>query len=143
MSLTDATTFRPRNGVAAECYWRVRYWCEKNGFTLSDVLNALFPAVAYYLENHCSIDHSRNMATVELNAGFIDILHVFNGKCYPLASGTARPSLTLQSIQDKIDYWHTQNASTPTSYDLLLLGTNSHAQAKIKARRIAAAANAA
>jgi hypothetical protein len=136
MSLTDATTFRPRNGVSAESYWRVRYWCERHGFTLSDVLNALFVPIAYYLENHCTIDHSRNMATVELNAGFVNILHVFNGKCYPIASLTSRPSISLSDIQAKIDYWHEQNKSTPTTYDLLLLKDNANAEAKLKQKRL-------
>lgn len=139
--MTDATTFRPRNGASAEAYWRIRRWCEKNGFAFSDVLNGIFLPLAYYLENHCTIDHKRSMATVELNAGFVDILHVFGGKSYPLTSLTTRPALTLEKIEEKINYWKERNKSTPESYDILLLGTNPHAQAKLQARRKAAAAN--
>jgi hypothetical protein len=141
-TFTEATTFRPRNGVSAESYWRIRAWCEKNGFTLSDVLNAILVPVAYYLENHCKVDTQRSKATVDLNVGPVDILHVFNGKCYPLAS--AKPNenkntLTLEDIQVRIDYWKQRNASNPTHYDLLLLGTNPHAQAKIAAKSSRAA----
>jgi hypothetical protein len=132
----DATTFRPRNGLAAESYWRVRHWCESQGFTFSDVLNALIVPIAYYLENHCQIDTQKSTATIELNAGFVDILHVRDGKCYPLATTVfGCPSISLVDIQEKIDYWKERNKTTPESYDLLLLKTNTHAQAKFKAKR--------
>lgn len=139
LMFTEATTIRPRNGASAESYWRIRYWCEKNGFTLSDVINAVMVPLAYYLENHCQVEKKRNMATVELNAGFVDILHVFGGKCYPLATSqlSNKPSLTLPDIQKRIDYWKEQNKHHPTTYDLLLLNTNAHAQEKLKIRRLA------
>lgn len=141
---TDATTIRPRNGLSAECYWRIRYWCEKNGFSFSDVINAIMVPVAYYLENYSTINKVRSMATVEMNMGFVDILHVFNGKCYPLATETAsddKHAIPLDEIQRRIDHWHKLNQSTPASYDLLLLGSNTHAQ-KLKASRAAAQAAA-
>jgi hypothetical protein len=130
---TEATTFRPRNGLPAECYWRIREWCERNGFTLSDVLNAIIVPTAYYLENHCKVDAPRSMATVDLNCGPVDILHVFNGKCYPLQSQTThenKNTLTLEDIQEKVDYWAVRNRSTPTHTDLLLLDTNPDAKKK-------------
>lgn len=135
---TEATTFRPRNGAAAESYWRIRRWCELNGFAFSDVLNSLMIPIAYYLENHCEVDAKRNMATVELNAGFVDILHVFGGKCYPLATSQLalnKPTVTLEKIEKAIAYWMKENKERPTTHDLLLLNTNAHAQEKLKIRR--------
>lgn len=134
---TDATTIRPRNGLSAECYWRIRHWCEKNGFSFSDVINAVMVPIAYYLENYATIDRKKSMATVEMNMGPVDILHVFQGKCYPLATETAsddKHAITLEQIEERITHWKKINASTPTTYDLLLLNTNTHAQAKIKNR---------
>lgn len=117
----DATTFRPRNGLSAECYWRVREWCEKNGFTFSDVLNAIIVPLAYYLENHCVVDRKRNMATVVLNVGELPILHVFNGKVYPLATQKGgEDTLTLAAIREKVAEWEERNRERPTLYDLLL-----------------------
>ncbi len=145
MTFSEVTTFRARNGACAESYWRIRYWCEENGFTFSDVMNAIMMPVAYYLENYCVIDKQRSMATVEMNMGFVDILHVFNGKCYPLATETAsddKHAITLQDIQKKIDHWHERNKSTPDHLDILLLGTNTHAQTKLQNRRAAAKASA-
>lgn len=134
---SDATTFRPRNGKSSECFWRIRMWCAKNGFAFSDVLNAIMVPLAYYLENHCMVDTKRSMATIELNAGFVDILHVIDGRCYPLASQVSnRPSVSMEEIQEKIDFWKQRNAATPASYDLLLLKTNTHAQEKLKLRRV-------
>jgi hypothetical protein len=115
-------------------------WCAKNGFGFSDVLNAMVVPIAYYLENHCMVDKQRNMAIVELNAGFIDILHVFDGKCYPLASSVSnRPSVSMQQIQEKIDFWKEKNRTTPATHDLLLLKTNAHAQEKLRTRRVRSA----
>ena len=122
-SYTEATTFRPRNGAPAECYWRVRAWCEKNGFSLSDVLNAMMPPLAYYLENHSIVDPERSMATVDLMVGPVEILHVFNGKCYPLATEIQadRKVMDLDEIQKRIDYWHERNSVDPSEFDKLLL----------------------
>jgi hypothetical protein len=134
--MTEATTFRPRNGVPALAYWQIRRWCEVNGFTLSDVLNALFPAIAYYLENHSRIDKLRSKATVDLYIGPLDILHVFNGKCYPLATQTnaqQKHTITLDDIQTRIDFWIEQNKVAPSQIDLLLLDQD-RAKSKIKNR---------
>jgi hypothetical protein len=120
---TDATTFRPRNGLSAECYWRIRRWCADNGFAFSDVLNALMPPVAYYLENHCAIDHDRNVATVILNVGELPIYHVLNGRLYPLRNevGGARNVLETEKIQEAIAYWKDRNTKRPSLIDLQLL----------------------
>lgn len=121
---TEPTTFRPRNGLSAEAYWRVRAWCEKNGFSWSDVLNALLVPVAYYLENHCIVEPEKSKATVILNVGELEILHVFKGKCYPLASSLSndyKESLTLQHMLDRIEHWKEANAARPEEYDLMLL----------------------
>lgn len=125
---TEATTFRPRNGASAEAYWRVRQWCEVNGFTLSDVLNSVFIPLAYYLENFSVVDHDRNRATVHLNVGSVDILHVFNGKCYPLNSQRAKESFSLEQINDRIAHWQKQNKNNPQHYDLLLLSPKQDAR---------------
>lgn len=137
-SYTEATTFRPRNGLPAECYWRVRAWCEKNGFSLSDVLNSVLVPLAYHLENYCEIVPDKNMATVSLNIGDLDILHVFGGKSYPLASSVTKVNkntLTLEEIEKRIAYWSDQNKTTPDYNDLLLLNSNSHARQKIASRK--------
>lgn len=120
--LGDTTTFRPRNGKSAEAYWRIRVWCENNGFTFSDVLNALMLPVAYYLENNCVVDAARNKADVILNIGKLEILHVVNGKCYPLASTLPEGNksvLTLEAMQKRVDEWKQKNSERPTEYDLL------------------------
>lgn len=135
---TDATTIRPRNGVSAECYWRIRRWCEMNGFSFSDVINSIMVPVAYYLENYCTIDKRRSMAVVEMNMGHVEILHVFNGKCYPLATETAtddKHAIPLEEIQKRIDHWQSLNSSTPQTYDLLLLNTNTHAKETLQKRK--------
>lgn len=128
---TEPTTFRPRNGLSAEAYWRVRAWCEKNGFSLSDVLNAIIVPVAYYLENHCEVDKLRSKASVIMNIGELDILHVFNGKCYPLASNSTdgnKDTLSLDDMQDRIAHWKKRNAERPMAYDLMILPKKSHAK---------------
>lgn len=120
---TEPTTFRPRNGLSAEAYWRVREWCEKNGFSLSDVLNAVIIPLAYYLENHCIVDSERSMAKVILNVGELDILHVFNGKCYPLISSTestTKDTLSLENMRTRIEHWKKRNSERPESYDLVI-----------------------
>lgn len=115
----DTTTFRPRNGLSAEGYWRIRAWCQKNGFSFSDVLNALMYPVAYYLENHCEVDKQRNMAKVILNVGTLSIPHVFGGKMYPLATEQSgdRETVTQEIIQEKVALWMERNKEKPTLYD--------------------------
>jgi|SRR6187399_2255142 len=116
----DATTFRPRNGLSAESYWRVREWCERNGFTLSDVLNAVIIPLAYYLNSHCHVDPDKSMATVTLNIGELPILHVLNGRMYPLATqkgGVEKNVLQLTDIQAKVKEWEERNAEFPADYD--------------------------
>jgi|SRR6516164_6739982 hypothetical protein len=126
--MNDVTTFRPRNGLSAECYWRVRSWCETNGFTLSDVLNAIIIPLAYYLENFSTLHREQNKATVELNIGPVDILRVWNGKCYPLRSATKGADLTLslEEIQEKVAYWKERNKTNPQYTDLLLLNSRNY-----------------
>jgi len=120
---TEGITFRPRNGLSAECYWRIRKWCDDNGFSLSDVLNALMPPVAYYLENHCTIDEKRQMAMVELNVGELPIYHCMGGKVYPLRKDTQgnRSVIDSEKIQEAIGYWKLRNDHQPNVLDLQLL----------------------
>lgn len=120
---TEPTTFRPRNGLSAEAYWRVRAWCEKEGFSLSDVLNAVIVPLAYYLENHCIVDKIRSKAVVILNIGELDILHVFQGKCYPLVSSTetTKDTLSLENMRTRIEHWKKRNTERPEQYDLMIL----------------------
>lgn len=120
---TQPTTFRPRNGASAEAYWRIRVWCEREGFTFSDVLNALMVPVSYCLDNHCEVDRVKSMASVILNIGDLNILHVFQGKCYPLATAvpSAKEATTLEEMKEKVAYWEARNAARPTQYDLMLL----------------------
>jgi hypothetical protein len=122
---TDATTFRPRNGLPAECYWRIRHWCDTNGFAFSDVLNALMAPVAYYLENHCVIDHDRQMAKVILNIGELPIYHVLNGRLYPLRRELdAKNTLQVAKIEKALEYWKERNATQPCLADLQLLDSH-------------------
>jgi hypothetical protein len=124
MAFTEGITFRPRNGLAAECYWRIRKWCDINGFSMSDVLNALMPPVAYYLENHCHIDEKKQMAMVELNVGHLPIYHVLaNGRVFPLRKDTLgnRGIIERDKIDEAIAYWKQRNDSHPTVADLQLL----------------------
>lgn len=125
---TEPTTFRPRNGLSVEAYWRIRAWCKKNGFNFSDVLNAVIIPIAYYLENHCKIDKLRSKATVTLDIGDLDILHVFQGKCYPLASDSAdgkKDGPSLEDMQKRIAHWKARNKERPQHYDLMLT-TDTH-----------------
>lgn len=119
-AVAEQTTFRPRNGISAECYWRIRVWCEENGFSLSDVLNAIMPPVAYYLENHCQIDAVKSKADVIMNFGKVEILHVHNGKCYPLATTNQKDAISLDTMRNKVEEWKQRNIERPTQYDLLL-----------------------
>lgn len=128
---TEPISFRPRDGICVESYWSLRRWCQINGFTFSDIINAILPAYNYYLHNHCKLDKEKSKATVNLMIGEIDILHVFNGKCYPLVSETNavnKKVLTIEEIQDKINYWHEKNSDALSHSDLLLL--NNHAKRK-------------
>jgi hypothetical protein len=120
---TETITFRPRNGLCAQAYWQIRYWCQEQGFSFSDIFNAILPAYSYYLHNHCQVDKEKQKATVELNIGSIDIHHIINGKCYPLISETNvfdKKVLSLEEIQHRINYWLEQNRNLSHS-DLLLL----------------------
>ena len=120
---TETLSFRPRNGLSAECYWKVRRWCAENGFAVSDIFNAVVIPLSYYLENYCKVEPEKSMATVELNVGKLPILHVFGGKCYPLLEHKNDPNkraYSLEEIQEKIDYWEARNAETPEIYDELL-----------------------
>jgi len=137
---TEPTTFRPRNGRSVEAYWRIRAWCEKNGFSFSDVLNALLVPVAYYLENFSEIDPARNTAKVMLNVGELEIPHVFQGKMYPLASATSsanKENLALEDMQLRIDHWKKRNAERPEHYDLILLNPDHNANKKSKPATLA------
>lgn len=136
---TEHTTFRPRNGLSAEAYWRVRAWCEKNGFNFSDVLNAVIVPLAYYLENFCTVDIERSKATVILNVGELEILHVFKGKCYPLASTVEREgqdNQTLKTIQERLAHWRKKNENSSEYYDLIKPSTKStNVKSKSKTKR--------
>jgi hypothetical protein len=135
---TEHTTFRPRNGKSAEAYWRIRYWCEENGFSFSDVLNALMLPVAYYLENFCEVDRSKNKATVMLNVGPLEILHVFQGKMYPLASASTdatKDSLQLEDMQKRIEHWKARNAERPQQYDLILSKPEQPTNAQVHSKK--------
>ncbi len=116
-------SFRPRNGLSAECYWRIRKWCADNGFAASDVFNAVIIPLSYYLDSHCEVSPEKSMAVVELNVGKLPILHVFGGKCYPLLSDKAdriKRAYTSEELQERIDYWAKRNAEEPEIYDQLL-----------------------
>ena len=120
---TETISFRPRNGLSAECYWKMRRWCTQHGFAVSDVFNSIVIPLSYYLENYCKIEPEKSMATVELNIGFLPILHVFGGRCYSLLEDTNNPrrrAFTLEEIQERIDYWENRNAETPEIYDTML-----------------------
>jgi hypothetical protein len=120
---TETTSFRPRNGLSAECYWRVRKWCSENGFAVSDVFNSVIIPLSYYLESHCLVEPEKSMATVELNVGKLPILHVFGGKCYPLLehkNDRVKRAYTLDELQERIDYWARRNAEEPEVYDQIL-----------------------
>lgn len=114
---TESTSFRPRNGKSAESYWMIRRWCEQYGFTFSDAINPLLIPVAYYLNNFCVVEPERSMATVELNIGKIAIMHVFGGKCYPLASQKSGKSFSIPEIDKRIAYWQHENATNPQPCD--------------------------
>lgn len=117
---TESTSFRPRVGQSALAYWRLRYWCEKNGFTLSDVLNSLVVPLSYYLNNYCEVDAEKSLAKVELNIGPIVILHVFGGKSYPLASEKSGKSFSLKEIASRIKHWEEEVVRNPQECDMQL-----------------------
>lgn len=118
---TEPTAFRPRNGAPAQAYWEIREWCSKNGFSMSDVLNAIVIPLAYYLNNHCRIDTQKSMAVVELNIGNLPIFHVFNGGLYPLRSkvDSTKDHPDLEEIQRRVAHWREQNRVHPNRIDLL------------------------
>lgn len=119
----ESITLRPRNGLAAEAYWEIRYWCDKNGFTFSDVFNSMIVPLAYYLNNFCEIDHDRSIAKVALNIGDLQIAHVWGGKCYPLQKDKVdnrKVAFTLEELQERIEYWKKRNKEHREEYDLIL-----------------------
>lgn len=119
----DTISFRPRNGLSALCYWKVRLWCHDNGFAVSDVFNSVIIPLSYYLENFCEIEPEKSMATVELNIGKLPILHVFGGKSYPLLqykNDGAKKALTREEIIERISYWEKRNEDEPEGYDRFL-----------------------
>lgn len=121
---TEGITVRPRNGLPAECYWRIRAWCDENGFSMSDVFNAFIIPLAYYLENHCIIDEKQQRAVVELNIGHLPIYHVLaNGRVFPLRRDTSgnRGIMERDRIEKAIAYWKAENEHSPTTADLILL----------------------
>lgn len=121
---TEGITFRPRNGLPAECYWRIRAWCDEYGFSMSDVLNAVVVPLAYYLENHCYIDPVQQNAVVELNVGPLAIHHVLaNGRVFPLRKDTTgnRNIIEREKIDEAIAYWKQMNEHHPTIADIQLL----------------------
>lgn len=78
------------------------------------------------------------MATVDLNIGPVDILHVFKGKCYPLVSqtnNTQKEANSLEYMEKAIEHWHARNAENPSSTDLMLLDTNPNAKAKLSKKQ--------
>lgn len=120
---TESTGFRPRNGQCALAYWRVRLWCEENGFSFSDVLNPILVPLSYYLQNSCIVDREKNMATVELNIGKLPLLHCFGGKQYPLLSqknDAAKPAFSIDQIQKRIEYWEERIETHPEQCDITL-----------------------
>lgn len=124
MAYTNGITFRPRNGLPAEAYWKIRRWCDDNGFSMSDVWNAIIVPLAYYLENHTMIDEEHQCAWVECNIGHLPIYHVLsNGRVFPLRRDTSgnREIIEREEIDRALAYWKEQNASHPTVADLQLL----------------------
>jgi len=140
---TETITVRPRNGLCAEAFWRIRHWCQKEGFSFSDIINSVLPALSYYLHNHCTIDKARNMATVDLNIGPVEILHVINGRLYPLVTeiNTDKKVLSLEEIQERVSYWYKQNQQCLSHTDLILLNSK-HATEKSKQNRRKSSASA-
>jgi hypothetical protein len=124
MAFTEGITFRPRNGLPAESYWKVRRWCDDHGFSMSDVMNAVMVPLAYYLENHCMIDEAQQRAVVEMNVGHLPIYHVLsNGRVFPLRRDTSgdRNIIERERIDAAVKFWEEQNAEHPTIADLQLL----------------------
>lgn len=123
MAYTDTMSFRPRNGLSALCYWKIRLWCHDNGFAASDVFNSVIIPLSYYLENFCKVEPEKSMATVELNIGKLPILHVFGGKCYPLLqhkNDSSKHAYTREELVERIEYWTRKHAEEPEGYDALL-----------------------
>src|SRR6266403_1326349 len=111
--LSEIISFRPRNGMPVEAYWRIRRWCVMNGFNFSDVLNAVIIPLAYYLENFCEIDHHSSVATVEMNIGELPIYHVRNDSILKLED--AAP---LEEIDAHIVEWKERNSKMPSFVDI-------------------------
>lgn len=118
---TECTSFRPRNGQSALAYWRVRKWCEENGFTFSDVINPLLVPLSYYLENYCEVEPEKSLAVVELNIGKLPITHVLGGRAYPLASQKSGKSFSIAEIDKRIRHWAHEVLVNPQDCDTVLL----------------------
>ena len=113
---TEGTSFRPRNGLCAEAFWEIRAWCERNGYTLSDVLNALLMPLHHHLANHTEIDKEKGVAWCDLTVGVIPILHCQGGRLYkPRSDGP-----NLHEIEDRIKYWQLSNKNNPQHVDEFL-----------------------
>lgn len=126
MAYNETLSFRPRNGLSAQAFWEVRQWCDMNGFTFSDVFNAVLVPLAYYLHNFCEIDADKNMAKVAFNVGDLKILHVWGsgGKSYPLLkdkTDSRKTAFTSEELADRIAYWKNRNAEKVEPYDAILL----------------------
>ena len=111
--MSEIISFRPRNGAPVEAYWRIRRWCQLNGFSFSDVLNALVIPVAYHLENFCDIDKMSSCADVDLNVGHLPIYHVRNDSILKLED-----SEPLVEIDQRIQEWEERNAKNPSFVDI-------------------------
>lgn len=122
LTLSDVTSFRPRNGTPAQAYWEIRRWCLEHEFSFSDVLNALMVPLSFYLYNHCEVEKEKSYAILDLTVGEIPILHVFGGKLYPprhSVDGTKNHP-DLKQVNEKIQYWQERNETEPDHIDNFL-----------------------
>lgn len=119
-------SFRPRNGLSAQAYWEIRQWCDKNGFTPSDVFNAVVVPLSYYLHNFTEFNEENNIAKVAFNVGDLMIMHVWGsgGKSYPRLkdkTDARKKAFTEEELQERIAYWQKRNEEHPEPYDKILL----------------------
>lgn len=119
---TDTTSYRPRNGQSAEAYWRVRLWLAENDFSFSDLINALMIPVAFHLTNHSEVFPDKGYAMVDLTMGSIPIIHIMNGKQYPLRNKVdkSKDHLTIENIKERIAHWEARNEDTENEVDKFL-----------------------
>lgn len=126
MAYNETLTFRPRNGLSAQAYWEIRQWCDKNGFTFSDVFNALLVPTAYYLNHFCEFNDEKNIATIAFNVGDLKVMHVWGsgGKSYPLLRDkvdSRKRAFSDEELQERVDYWKKRNEERTEPYDAILL----------------------